>query len=95
MATAILKHTDSGLTKEVPVGISITVILLGFIIPLIRGDIKGAIIGVIFAFFMWIPGNIIFAIIYNKMYIKDLLEKGYRPASETDRTILMSKGIVC
>ena len=93
MAKVMLKHKDTGMIKEVPIGISITTVLFGFFVPLLRGDIKGALIGIIFAFLMWIPGNIVFSIMYNKMYINDLLMKGFVPADEMSKNILMSKGI--
>lgn len=40
----------------------------------------------------WI-GAIIFSFIYNKIYIKELIEKGYRPASEESRRKLETGGI--
>lgn len=39
------------------------------------------------------PG-IVFSFIYNKIYIKELLEKGYRPANEYSENILSRKGII-
>ncbi|MGG1572244.1 hypothetical protein [Fictibacillus sp. NRS-1165] len=41
----------------------------------------------------WIPG-IIFSFIYNKINIKDLLEKGYRPADEQTQSELQARGII-
>jgi len=41
----------------------------------------------------WIPG-IIFSFIYNKMYIKELLEKGYRPGDDYAQSALRDKGII-
>jgi len=38
--------------------------------------------------------DIIFAIIYNKLYIKDLLEKNYLPADEQAEATLHSMGII-
>jgi hypothetical protein len=93
MAAIQMKHKDSGMLKSVPVGISITVILFGFFVPLFRGDIKGALIGVLFAWLAWIPGNIIFSFIYNKMFINDLVAKGYIPADDFSKNILIQKGI--
>jgi hypothetical protein len=35
-----------------------------------------------------------FAFIYNKIYIKELIEKGYRPANEESRELLEDKQII-
>ncbi|MNN93212.1 hypothetical protein D3C81_2116180 [compost metagenome] len=41
----------------------------------------------------WIPG-IIFSFVYNKIYIKDMLDKGYRPADERSQSALKGNGII-
>jgi hypothetical protein len=47
----------------------------------------------IFGFGAWIPG-IIFSFVYNKINIKELLEKGYRPVDEQTQAELKSRGII-
>ncbi|WP_345242127.1 DUF2628 domain-containing protein [Pontibacillus salipaludis] len=98
---ATLKN-DAGLSKEVKIGFSWTTFFFGFIPALIRGDLKWAsimfITGVLaaiftFGFGAWIPG-IIFSFVYNKIYIKDLLEKGYRPSNEEAESKLQQAGII-
>lgn len=93
---------DAGVTKEVKIGFSWTTFFFGFFPALFRGDLKWAAIMFItsvvvgfltFGFGAWIPG-IIFSFIYNKIYIKELLEKGYRPVDEETRTELQHKGII-
>ena len=81
-----LKHPTFGTIKSAPVGFSWTTALMGIAPALVRGDFKWAgIIGlitfvsaiimpVIGLFLCWI----IFGLIYNKMYIKELVDKGYR-----------------
>lgn len=95
-------ENQQGVTKKVKVGFSWTTFFFGFIPALIRGDLKWAVIMLILAgavgaftigFGAWIPG-IIFSFVYNKVYIKELLEKDYAPASEADKEILVSRGIV-
>jgi len=95
-------QNDAGVTKEVKLGFSWTTFFFGFIPALIRGDLKWALIMFITAavasiftlgFGAWIPG-IIFSFVYNKIYIKELLEKGYRPADEQTQLELESRGIV-
>ncbi|MBM7602369.1 hypothetical protein JOC75_000339 [Metabacillus crassostreae] len=95
-------RNDAGVTKEVKIGFSWTTFFFGFIPALIRGDLKWAAImfitavvagAVTLGFGAWIPG-IIFSFVYNKVYIKDLLEKGYRPADDQTQRELESRGIV-
>ncbi len=97
-----LKH-DSGITKQVKVGFSWTTFFFGFLVPLIRGDIKWAVIlllvsGAIGVFTLGIGAfvvDIIFSFKYNFIYIKDLVEKGYKPIDENGQQVLASKGIQC
>ncbi|HWI49942.1 MAG TPA: DUF2628 domain-containing protein [Rummeliibacillus sp.] len=93
---------DSGLTKEVKIGFSWTTFFFGFIPALFRGDLKwaaimfilAAVAGVITAGFgAWIPG-LVFSFIYNKLYIKDLIEKGYGPINDEDQSILQQNQIL-
>ncbi|MBM7097989.1 DUF2628 domain-containing protein [Bacillus sp. H-16] len=93
---------DAGVSKNVKIGFSWTTFFFGFFPALFRGDLKWAAIMFITAvaigfltmgFGTSIPG-IIFSFIYNKLYIKDLLEKGYRPANEQTRQELEARGII-
>ena len=93
---------DAGVMKNVKVGFSWTTFFFGFFPALFRGDLKWAAIMFITAaavgaftlgFGAWIPG-IIFSFIYNKIFIKELLEKGYRPADESSHALLQSSGII-
>ena len=92
----------AGVTKEVKLGFSWTTFFFGFFPALFRGDLKWATIMFVtavlaglftFGIGAWIPG-IIFSFLYNKIYIKDLLEKGYLPADETSRLELQSAGVI-
>jgi hypothetical protein len=93
---------DAGVTKVVKIGFSWTTFFFGFFPALFRGDLKWAAIMFITAtvvgaftvgFGAWIPG-IIFSFLYNNINIKELLEKGYRPADEQTRAELTSRGII-
>ncbi|SES08212.1 hypothetical protein [Salipaludibacillus aurantiacus] len=95
-------RNEAGVTKEVKLGFSWTTFFFGFFPALFRGDLKWAAImfitAAVAAFFTlgfgaWIPG-IIFSFVYNKLYIKDLLEKGYHPASDEAKAELQSRGII-
>ncbi|MFD0713014.1 DUF2628 domain-containing protein [Paenibacillus sp. GCM10027626] len=91
-----------GAIKDVKVGFSWTTLFFGFFPALFRGDLKWAVImfiaSTVFAIFTlglgaWIPG-IIFSFIYNKMYIRELMEKGYRPANAEAEAALQQQGIM-
>lgn len=91
-----------GVTKEVKVGFSWTTFFFGFIPALFRGDLKWAVIIILleialgsftFGFGTGIV-TIIFGFIYNKLHIKDLIEKGYKPSTERDHELLVEKDII-
>lgn len=93
---------EAGVTKDVKIGFSWTTFFFGFFPALFRGDLKWAAIMFItavavgaltFGFGAWVPG-IIFSFIYNKIYIKELLEKGYRPANDEAKSALQANGII-
>ncbi|UZJ79603.1 hypothetical protein [Fictibacillus sp. KU28468] len=93
---------EAGVVKEVKIGFSWTTFFFGFFPALFRGDLKWAAIMFItgalaavftFGFGAWIPG-IIFSFVYNKINIKDLLEKGYRPSDEQTQSELQARGII-
>tara|TARA_B100000795_G_scaffold262783_1_gene241088 strand:- start:838 stop:1149 length:312 start_codon:yes stop_codon:yes gene_type:complete len=76
-STLNLKHPEFEVTKEVPVGFSWTVFFFGFFPPLFRGDFKWGLIMLIAALFTSFISSLIFMFIYNKIYLKSLLEMGY------------------
>nr|WP_157336552.1 DUF2628 domain-containing protein [Paenibacillus lutrae] len=88
--------------KEVKVGFSWTTFFFGFFPALFRGDLKWAaimflislILGAFTIGFGAAVSGIVFSFVYNKIYIKELIEKGYRPANEEARAILENKAIV-
>ena len=75
--------------KEVPFGFSWTNLFFGFFVPLLRGDLKWAIIMIVVALLSYGFSWIIFPFFYNKIYIKSLLENGWVPANENDKAILV------
>ncbi|WP_028983290.1 hypothetical protein [Sporolactobacillus terrae] len=97
---ASLKNS-AGVIKQVKVGFSWTTFFFGLFPALFRGDLKWFFIMLIaeialgsftFGLGASIVG-IVFSFIYNKIYIKELLDKNWRPASKTDEDILRQKGI--
>lgn len=87
-----------GVVKEVKMGWSWTVFFFGIFPPLFRGDFKWA--GIFFAIGLllaWTTAgvgnlvlNIIMAVAYNKLYIKDLLNAGYTAVNEGEHPTLMA-----
>jgi len=76
-STLNLKHPEFEVTKQAPVGFSWTVFFFGFLPPLFRGDWKWSLIILIAALFTFGLSTLIFMFIYNKLYLKSLLEEGY------------------
>ncbi|MFD1706102.1 DUF2628 domain-containing protein [Siminovitchia sediminis] len=98
----IMLQNDAGLSKEVKVGFSWTTFFFGFFPALFRGDLKWAAIMLIAELAIgsftlglgsWAVA-IIFAFIYNKIYIKELIEKGYKPANEEAKAVLRQNDIL-
>lgn len=98
----VVLANEAGVTKDVKVGFSWTTLFFTFLPALFRGDLKWAfimfIITAIFGVFTlgiggWVCG-IVFSFVYNKIYIKELLEKGYRPVNESDRAVLERNSII-
>ena len=85
---------DVGMVKECKIGFSWTTFFFGFFPAIFRGDWKWAIVQFIAACCTFGLSSIVFCFIYNKLYINGLLEKGYKPASDVDRDILVGKGFI-
>ena len=77
----IMKRTmknEIGQVKIVKEGFSWTMLFFGIFVPLYRGDWKWFLIILIANIFTYGWASVVFAFIYNKIYINDLLEKGYK-----------------
>ena len=75
-------------------GFNFFVLFLGFLVPLFNRYYKYVFLMLIFSFFTFGFSNIIFAIIYNRAYIKFLLHNGFKPKTDLDFSILVEKGIL-
>ena len=73
----IMKN-EIGQVKVVKEGFSWTMLFFGIFVPLYRGDWKWFLIILIANLFTYGLASVVFAFIYNKIYINDLLEKGYK-----------------
>ena len=78
MAFATINFKKSSLIKEAPVGFSWTTLFFGFFPALIRGDMKWAVIIFAATFVTFGLAGIVFAFIYNRLYIQSLVEKGFK-----------------
>jgi TM2 domain-containing membrane protein YozV len=72
----LMENPNTGIIKKAPVGFSWTTLFFSGFPALFRGDITWFIIQVLLC---WTGISfIIFAFIYNKIYLKKLLEKGFK-----------------
>ena len=78
----MLYNERLGIYKEYHTGFSWTVLLFGFWPALFRGDWKWAAIIFLCNWALWLPACIFFAIKYNELYVKDLLQSGYVVVSQ-------------
>ena len=79
-----LKHPEFEVIKEAPVGFSWTVFFFGFFPPIFRGDWKWGLIILVAAVITLGLSSLIFMFIYNKLYLKSLLEQGYTSIDSDD-----------
>lgn len=89
----IFMKSPLGETKQMKLGFSWTMLFFGIFVPLLRMDWKWLglcfLIDVLSCGIAWL----VFPFIYNKIYIKEKIEKGWRPADEMSKTALKAKGI--
>ena len=87
----MIKLTKKGLQKKVSTGYSWKSLFFGVFYAVWRGDIKGIIIQTLlvvvtgFACWIFIPFR------YNKIYIRRLIEKGWKPFDENALKYLQKK----
>jgi len=74
----VFKHPLTNEVKEAPVGFSWTTLFFGIFVSLIRGDFKWALIMFLAAFPSLGLSWLVFPFIYNKLYIKDIVKKGFK-----------------
>lgn len=85
--------------KRSPIGFSFTMLIFGFFVPLLRKDFKWA--GIQFATqlsYLIHPAlgltSLVLPFMYNKLYIKDLLEQGYYPVDNNQAKLIVSYNVV-
>ena len=96
-----LENPTTNQFKQVKVGFSWTTFFFGFWPALFRGDWKWfgiqLVIETFSCCFTYGIGTgvvgIVFAFFYNKLYINDLLAKGFVPSDEPSKKVLVTSGI--
>ena len=84
----------TGQYKTAPVGFSWTTLFFGCFPAIFRSDWKWAAIQFLLALFTAGISCLIMPFFYNKLYIKDFLNKGFIPTDENQANYLIAKGIV-
>jgi hypothetical protein len=74
----LMENPNTGIIKNAPVGISYTTLFFGCLPALFRGDMKWFFIQLLIQSLTCGISSIVFAFIYNKIYVKKLLEKGFK-----------------
>ena len=94
MATVVNLKNDNNVVREGVVGFSWTTFFFGFFVPVIRGDWKWFFIMLVTNIFTFGLINLVFCFIYNKIYTRGLLEKGFFPADDYSKQLLVQAGLV-
>ena len=89
-----LKHNTSGVLKEAPIGFSWTTLFFTIFPALFRGDLKWTFVQLLLLCVTFGASSLVMPFVYNKIYVKNLLESGYVPADDGARDLLAAKGIM-
>jgi hypothetical protein len=93
-AEITLKNPQTGKMKVAPVGYSWTLVFFGPIVPALRGDVLWffILLGTELVTFGW--SGVLFGFFYNKIYIKNLVKKGFKVTSvSTGNLIYISANV--
>ncbi|MBF0787797.1 MULTISPECIES: DUF2628 domain-containing protein [unclassified Streptococcus] len=95
--------SPAGQINQAPVGFSWTAFFFGFFVPLFRKDWKwtgimfgvGLVVGTLGyrlgISYLGIGVGVVWGMLYNKLYIKELLAKGWTPATDLDAEVIRTK----
>lgn len=83
----------TGVVKQVKLGFSWTMLFFGILVPLFRGDLKWTVLSLILVIVTSGLAWFVLPFIYNRLYIKSLLENGWIPADETSRNAMLAKNL--
>lgn len=85
---------NQGFVRSVPVGFSWTTFFFGFFVPLCRGDIKNCAIMILTCILTLGLAWFFYIFKYNKIYLCDLLMKGFEPVNDEAKAYLIKKGML-
>lgn len=83
----------TGVVKQVKLGFSWTMLFFGILVPLFRGDLKWTVLSLILVIVTSGLAWFVLPFIYNRLYIKSLLENGWIPADEMSRNAMLAKNL--
>ncbi|WP_225047938.1 DUF2628 domain-containing protein [Lacticaseibacillus kribbianus] len=97
-----MTHPTTHAVKQTKIGFSWTTLFFGFFPALFRGDWTWALIIALLQIatgtFTWGISigviSIIFAFIYNGMYVRGLINKGFAPSDQASADALRAKGFL-
>ncbi|MTI16000.1 hypothetical protein E1162_01965 [Rhodobacteraceae bacterium RKSG542] len=89
-ATLFMVNPETGSLKEAPVGFSWTTLFFSFFPALLRGHLSLALLQLVLAVLTGGLSGLVFMFIYNKLYIKHLLSRGFLVKSATQPVDLLS-----
>lgn len=89
----VYMRNSIGVVKQVKLGFSWTMLFFGIFVPLFRGDLKWTVLSLILVIITSGLAWFVLPFIYNKLYIKSLLENGWMPADEMSRNAMLAKGL--
>ena len=90
MAREIVLKKEDGIVTNGIIGFSWTSLIFGMWVPFIRGDFKVGLIALLIS----LTGigvfiiNLFLAFFYNKIYTKNLLDKGFNPTNEEKKMLV-------
>ena len=90
----MINMQKNGIETAVPVGFSWTTLFFGFFVPLFRGDWLWVAIMLVLAACSLGTINFLLSFFYNRIYLSNLLNKGWVPADEYSYNTLRQKGIL-
>jgi hypothetical protein len=88
MTSIKLIKTQTQEHKEVPIGFSWTHFFFGFLVPLLRGDMKWAAISFVASFCTLGVAQVVLSFFYNKLYLKNLLQDGFNALDSEGKTYI-------
>lgn len=88
-----LKNVQTGEVKQATLGFSWTLFFFGFLVPLVRGDLKWTAIMVILVVATVGLAWLVLPFTYNKTFVRDLIGRGYIPCDDFSTTNLRLRGI--